>query len=535
MRFIFRKLFQESLRVPGWLAPTLLTFSTSILYIKTLLPGLGGSGDTAKFQFIGKILGVPHAPGYPLYVLLNWLFVHLPLRSVAFRANLMSAFFAVLTVLVLYHLLLRLVESRALSFWISLLFALSLVFWSHAVVAEVYTLNSFLLVTILLSLVRWKETQRPGWLYLFLVLYPLSFANHLTMITLLPAIGLFFICTNPGVMMRPRFIAVGLLGGTLTLGFYSYLFIRSFQRAPYLEHRVVDWKSFFNVISAEKFRSAMFPFSPGEVVAERIPMFFHHLATGWPIPLLAIAALGLFALFKKDVRVALLLGFSFLGQSFYILNYDIPDLAPFFIPTILLIAPFAAAGLKVILMGSQRIPLLQPILIFGLILGTAWVGLTDYPRADRSSETLADLRLTTLLASIPAGSILITDNYLDKEYVYSKMFLDFPNKGFIHLEISSDAEDIRREIYHQVFWKIRASLELQKRLFPETYRRLSPDQMETEFRHNRALQSQLLSHVYPVSTETVQACTRQGLKVIPFRLPVAEPGRKFTYYQLFLL
>ncbi|MEO6222321.1 MAG: hypothetical protein ABIP90_03660, partial [Vicinamibacterales bacterium] len=47
------------------LAAAWLTFQ---VYLITIYPGLFGMGDAAKFSFVGKVLGTPHAPGYPMYV-----------------------------------------------------------------------------------------------------------------------------------------------------------------------------------------------------------------------------------------------------------------------------------------------------------------------------------------------------------------------------------------------------------------------------------------------------------------------------------
>ena len=63
------------------------------VYIATMFPGLAAIGDTPKFQFVGAVLGIPHSPGYPLYVLLSWVFSKIPIATIAFRANLMSAVF----------------------------------------------------------------------------------------------------------------------------------------------------------------------------------------------------------------------------------------------------------------------------------------------------------------------------------------------------------------------------------------------------------------------------------------------------------
>ena len=41
-------------------------------YLRTLAPGVTADVDTALFQFLGRVLGVAHNPGYPLYALLTW-------------------------------------------------------------------------------------------------------------------------------------------------------------------------------------------------------------------------------------------------------------------------------------------------------------------------------------------------------------------------------------------------------------------------------------------------------------------------------
>ena len=83
------------------------------VYVRTLYPGLNGIGDTPKFQFLGKILGTPHPPGYPVYLLLSWLFSQLPLGNLAWRINLLSAVSAASAAALLF-LLLRRLECRSL-------------------------------------------------------------------------------------------------------------------------------------------------------------------------------------------------------------------------------------------------------------------------------------------------------------------------------------------------------------------------------------------------------------------------------------
>ena len=62
-----------------------------MVYARTLAPGLVALLDTPMFQFIGRVLGVPHNPGYPLYVLLTHPVSTAAIRVAAVRINAFSA------------------------------------------------------------------------------------------------------------------------------------------------------------------------------------------------------------------------------------------------------------------------------------------------------------------------------------------------------------------------------------------------------------------------------------------------------------
>jgi len=74
-----------------------------LLYLLTLAP-------TVTFEDSGELiaaaynLGIPHEPGYPLWTMIAHLFTLLPLGTVAYRVNLLSAVLAALTAaLVAWH------------------------------------------------------------------------------------------------------------------------------------------------------------------------------------------------------------------------------------------------------------------------------------------------------------------------------------------------------------------------------------------------------------------------------------------------
>ena len=103
------------------------------------------------FQFIGRVLGVAHNPGYPLYVLLTHAFSYLPIGSLAYRINLFSAVCGAIAVSLMFLASRRLGCGRLVSAGAALGFAFGSVFWSQAVVAEVYTLNAAIVAGVMVG------------------------------------------------------------------------------------------------------------------------------------------------------------------------------------------------------------------------------------------------------------------------------------------------------------------------------------------------------------------------------------------------
>src|SRR5688572_12699306 len=150
-------LFSKTLRVAS---PLLLVCSLTAMYLRTLAPGLtwaSGSTDGGDLIAAAATGGIAHPTGYPLYLLLARLFQFLPLDSLAFRTNLMSAVAAVLASLLIYHILTRSQQNSSGvpgSAWLSGLaaafaFGLAPLVWSQAVVTEVYTLQACLTAWVL--------------------------------------------------------------------------------------------------------------------------------------------------------------------------------------------------------------------------------------------------------------------------------------------------------------------------------------------------------------------------------------------------
>ena len=179
-----------------------------VVYLRTLAPGVLG-GDSGEFQFTAWLGGFAHPTGYPLYLILGYLWTHLlPWHDPAWRLNLFSALCGAFAVALTYllaaailHRTLRpgqgVIARRLLAVLAALSFAFTSTFWSQALVAEVYALNAVFVVAVLLGLVIWSEQAANGvvgrsrTLYWTAAVYGLGLAHHRTMILLVPAVALF--------------------------------------------------------------------------------------------------------------------------------------------------------------------------------------------------------------------------------------------------------------------------------------------------------------------------------------------------------
>lgn len=63
------------------------------VYLFTLAPTITNE-DGPEFVTAVYVIGIPHPPGFPLYLLLGKLFSFIPFGSLAWRVNLMSAVLA---------------------------------------------------------------------------------------------------------------------------------------------------------------------------------------------------------------------------------------------------------------------------------------------------------------------------------------------------------------------------------------------------------------------------------------------------------
>ncbi len=208
-----------------WIAGGLFLAALA-LYLRTMPPTVL-DGDSGEYQYMAYILGVPHSPGSPLFVLLGKLFTFLPLGDVAYRVNLFCAVIAAFTAPVVYWTMRRLVENRAAAVVATVIFALAPTMWGGAVEAKTYSLHLFLGVLAIFLVLRWHQDGQPRDFNSLAFVYGLGLANHPMIRFIAPALVLAL------WVHRSRLNRAILLRGAallcLPLLLYAYIPIRANQ------------------------------------------------------------------------------------------------------------------------------------------------------------------------------------------------------------------------------------------------------------------------------------------------------------------
>lgn len=398
-----------------WLARHLTWFQLGTLvvviggvYYATLLRDVGYAPDTAKFQYLGRVLGTAHEPGYPLFTGLLALAVRiLPVGGDAFRVNLMSAAFGVGACAVTFLVLVALDVRRVVALAGALLVGFSRTFWSQAVVVEVYTLYTLFAVGALALLLRWEATRRDRDLILALAVYALSLSHTTASLLLAPGVALFIASVDWRAPLRPRVLRFLPLFTLLAIGPYAYILWRTFDSSStFVEVEIRSLGDLLHALSGTAFKELMVAFGPRELLTERLPMFgtlLRYQPLLWALP---FAAAGTFRLRYRPSN--LLLGAWCFAVTLWALEYAIVDVFVYFILTYVIIVIWATVGADW-LVGRlrERTRIVAAALVF---LAPLTALNANYAVVDRSDDSTGRA-IRAALARMPGGGVVFSADY----------------------------------------------------------------------------------------------------------------------------
>ncbi|XP_059176469.1 transmembrane protein 260-like isoform X2 [Physella acuta] len=129
-------------------------------YYKNLHHSLPG-GDSGELIVAAYEFGVAHPPGYPLFTLLAKLLISIiPVGSIAWRVNLLSALCGALSAVVLYLIVYRMTLLHGAGLFAACIFSCSSLVCTWSVTAEVFTLNTLLLSSLMLTAIKFESSPK---------------------------------------------------------------------------------------------------------------------------------------------------------------------------------------------------------------------------------------------------------------------------------------------------------------------------------------------------------------------------------------
>ena len=398
-----------------------ISFACAVYGLSGTVPAYRDSGD-----LIASIhtLGIAHPPGYAFYVLLGKLFVTLlPFGNIAYRVNVMSAFFAAAASAALYRLLLRESGSdRIGSMAVAFLFGFSPAVIALGRAAEMYTLSAFLAVLI----VYFLFSDHPNGVSWAALLLGLGLSVHPTLIFLAP---LFFgrVLLNKGTseeeskcrmfgLLLPCSLAP-LLYFLLGLSVFLYLPFRAAQHPLLNWGDPSHWRNFWRVVTRADYgglklhpEESVLQWTPVSVASE-LKYFLVALKGewGWLAVFLGIAGImgSLRDPGKRSWACGLLASWMLAGPGFFILsNLPLGEsttpaiLQPYLLVVGVLWAPFVVQGfemMRTLVIRSRTVAVMAALL---LVTARPW-GWTS----ERNDFYAYDYACN-LLRSLPRGAVL---------------------------------------------------------------------------------------------------------------------------------
>jgi len=426
-----------------------LTFLISfIIYLLTLARSVTLE-DSGELIAAAYNLGIPHQPGYPLFTMLGKLFSLLPFGSIAFRLNLMSAFFSTMGAVMVCWSVIFLVENSSPKFtktrknrdlqidWLKyaagiaagLFMAFSFEVWEQSLITEVYGLHAFFTGLFLFLYILYKrqatEDQKRKYIRALFLVTGLALTNHSTAIFLVPLLLLDLLITDFRFLFRVKTIYQGILFFVIGLLPLLYLPVAS-SFDP-----VIDWgnpeslTNFLRTVTRHQYTGIA---QDGVKFMSELRFFFSELLVYQWVPIFLVLLVPAYVfLFKRNKNFAYFsLFFLFLATVVitYVADFDVRGndfnarlnrvlVTVFYIPAYIMTALLFGLGLYSL--GSlvkQR--LMLAIASVAMLLMPLLNIIKHYEKVDMHDFRLADHFTRNLLMDLPDCALVITNI----DYIY---------------------------------------------------------------------------------------------------------------------
>jgi hypothetical protein len=363
------------------------------LYVRTLAPSLLW-GDSAEFQTLSYTLGMTHPSGYMTQIMFGKLFTYLPVGNIAYRVNLMSAFFGALAVAETYLIVCLLRGWRVAALSASILLTLAEGFWWRALLAESYAPAAGMLATVWLLVLLWRNTGKSLYLFMAGVAGGLSLGIHSTVVMTAFSVLVFLALTSRKREEWSAAAGGALLGAALTFAFFLYLDYNDPPSSIYntvyrtnlsafgLSAREFDTslERFLAIFPANHFWSYYFSATRGEIGRR----FVEYLSY-FPLWAMILVPVGAVTLLKERLAEGLYPLIAFLLIWGFAITVSFSVYREFYVPVAVVVSVWVGIGASTLLAHINRLSaqnqtlmkILQSVFMILLVALPVWHARAD--------------------------------------------------------------------------------------------------------------------------------------------------------------
>ena len=377
--------------LPAWCAVGALALFAATA-CRTLTFGDAGELIAAAWRH-----ALAHPPGYPVYSILAWLSLQIPIGEPALRTNLLSAACAALACGLVAAWAHGAWRSRAAGVAAAGILATSTGFWELATLTEVYALHAALMAAFLFA--AWSlgsaddPTMRRRSLYLATCALGLGLAHHPTIVLAVPSALIWAWPARRSLGARDRLLGAALILAIPAL-FDATLLLRA-HADPTAWGGVRDLETLWRHVAASRYRMydvGWAGLTRGEAWSRIGGALFRGTAfTG------ALAAIA--GLVRTRGRDRLALGLLAAAGIVFTARYATPDSEGHALPALIALAMLAGGAVAA---AKRAAPALAAILVAVPLVA-------NYTANDRSAARSATWSMEDMLATLPQDAILFVD------------------------------------------------------------------------------------------------------------------------------
>jgi hypothetical protein len=386
-----------------WIGAVAVATAAGILYFLTAARDIV-VGDSPELIMAAVTLGVAHAPGYPLFIMLGHIFSLVPFGSLPFRVNLFSVICDALAIGVVYFSAFRLTRSQLAAAVAAFLLAVNPTFWEWSLAAEVFPLNNLLAALLILLLIGWHEQpERTGLLIAAFFVAGLALTNHQTSVLLGPAFCFVLWRRRSVLFARPHLLVIGVGAFIVGLVPYAYIPWASAHHPAHNWGNVSSFRDFVGLITRRSYGSTRlvstagysggspwtrlaalgisFGWVTGLVILLGAIQAFQRVRWYFWFSLIAFIFTGPFFVWISDLNLSTAPSALFVLQRFFLLSQV--TLAPLAAFGVLTLARFLSRSIETASLSALRI--VTAICFAAIAISVA----TNYRRIDQSRNSIA--------------------------------------------------------------------------------------------------------------------------------------------------